>query len=279
VVLNVSIATPPTWVPGWPKADTATSTGFTARAKANEAGNAYYVVVAGGASSPTAAQVKAGLNSTGLPALKSGTLALTADTENSVSVTGLSPATTYDVWFVAEDSLQALQAAPSGVSVTTHTTFAEWIGTFSGVGVHTGLTDDADFDGMKNFIEFALNSSPADGSTQGKAFLKLATVGGTPKVLTLTVAARSGATFSADGNNQKAAVASDALTYLIEASTTLGDWGTPVVTEVTGDDATAIQATLTPSAPDTGWTYHTFRTAGSAATHPREFIRVKVTSP
>ena len=279
VVLNVSIATPPTWVPGWPKADTATSTGFTARAKANEAGNAYYVVVAGGATAPTAAQVKAGHDSTGLPALKSGTLALTADTENSDSVTGLSPGTLYDVWFVAEDDLQALQAAPSMVSVTTHTTFAEWIGTFSGVGVHTGLTDDADFDGMKNFVEFALNSSPADGSTQGKDFLKLATVGGTSNVLTLTVAARSGASFSAEGNNLKAVVASDALTYLIEASTTLGDWGTPVVTEVTGDDATAIQATLTPSAPGTGWTYHTFRTAGSAATHAGEFIHVKVTSP
>ena len=114
---------------------------------------------------------------------------------------------------------------------------------------------------------------------RGKTFLKLATVGGTPKVLTLTVAARSGASFSADGNNQKAVVVSDALTYLIEASTTLGNWGIPVVTEVTGADATAIQATLTPSAPDTGWTYHTFRTADSAATNARVFIHVKVTSP
>lgn len=72
-------------------------------------------------------------------------------------------------------------------------------------------------------------------------------------------------------------VAADSLTYLIEASNTLADWGTPGVEEVTG--ATAIQATLTPPAPDAGWIYHTFRTDGDAASDASDFIRVKVTSP
>jgi hypothetical protein len=44
---------------------------------------------------------KAGQDSTGAAALKSGSLALTANTENSVAVTGLTGNTAYDVYFVA----------------------------------------------------------------------------------------------------------------------------------------------------------------------------------
>jgi fibronectin-binding autotransporter adhesin len=162
--------------------------------------------------------------------------------------------------------------------VTPASPFEVWIAGFN-VGGLTGLNDDPDSDGMPNFLEFALNSSPADGGSQGKVFARMATVGGTPGVLTLTIAARTGATFAAAGNNQQAVLAGDSLTYLIEASNTLADWGTPVVSEVTGTDATAIQATLTPAAPDAGWSYKTFRTDGDTASDARDFIRAKVTSP
>jgi autotransporter-associated beta strand protein len=158
------------------------------------------------------------------------------------------------------------------------TPYENWIAGFS-VGSLTDPTDDPDRDGKPNFLEFALNSSPADGGSQGKVFTKLATVSGTPNVLTLTIASRSGAAFAAAANNQQAVVAADSLTYLIEASNTLADWGAPLVEEVTGADATAIQATLTPPAPDAGWIYHTFRTDGDAASDASNFIRVKVTSP
>lgn len=138
--------------------------------------------------------------------------------------------------------------------------------------------DDPDKDGKPNIVEFALDSNPALGSARGKVFVKTATVGGTPGVLTLTAAVRSGASFAADGNNRKAVVAADGLTYVVEAANTLLDWGTPVVGEVTDPgDLAAIQAGL--PAADGGWVYKTFATDGSAPSDPAEFIRVKVTSP
>ncbi|MCX6879536.1 MAG: HYR domain-containing protein [Verrucomicrobia bacterium] len=154
--------------------------------------------------------------------------------------------------------------------------FTAWIAGFS-VGALTGPSDDPDGDGQPNLLEFALNSSPADGTAQGKVFVTLTTIGTSPKVLTLTAATRSAAFFAAAGNNQQATVAADHLTYHIEAATTLADWSTPPVTEVTGPAATALQSGLPVPAP--GWTYHSFRTAGEAAVNTRDFIRVKVTSP
>ena len=162
--------------------------------------------------------------------------------------------------------------------VTLKPPYEQWIAGFS-VGALTGKNDDPDSDGLPNFLEFAFNSSPANGGSRGKIFARMATVGGTPGVLTLTIAARSGASFAALGNDQQAVVAADSLTYLIEASNDLADWGTPVVSEVTGGDASAIQATLTPPSPDSGWTYHTFRTDDDAAGDARDFIRAEVTTP
>jgi len=106
----------------------------------------------------------------------------------------------------------------------------------------------------------------------------MATVGTDANVLTLSVAVRdNAAAFNADGNNQKALDPTDSLTYLIEASTTLANWGTPVVTPVTGGDATTIQTGL--PALDSGWSYKTFRTAGTASSPPADFIRVQITTP
>lgn len=164
------------------------------------------------------------------------------------------------------------------IVVSTASPYETWIAGFS-VGLLTGPNDDPDSDGVPNFLEFALNSSPANGGSTGKVFARMATVGGTPGVLTLTLAVRSGAAFGASGNSQQAVLAGDSLTYLIEASNDLSDWGAPLVSEVTGGDAAAIQATLTPPAPDAGWTYHTFRTDGDTGGDTRDFIRVKVTTP
>ena len=59
------------------------------------------MVLAAGATAPTAAQVKAGTDNAGAPALKSGTIPVTANTEATAPVTGLTADTTYDVYFVA----------------------------------------------------------------------------------------------------------------------------------------------------------------------------------
>jgi hypothetical protein len=114
-----SDVTAPTNASGYPKADTATGTGFTVRAKINEAGTVYYVVVADGAAAPTTAEVKAGTASGGVAALKSGSIALTANTEGTSAVTGLSGGTAYDVYVVAQDSSANLQASATKVDIAT----------------------------------------------------------------------------------------------------------------------------------------------------------------
>jgi autotransporter-associated beta strand protein len=269
-------ATAPNWTLGWPFVDSTTGSGFTVRANQDETGTAYYVVVADGATPPTSAQVKAGTDSSDGPALQSGNLPMVAGVENTAAVTGLAANTDYDVWFVAEDSIPNLQSDPFPVDASTATPFGLWIATFD-VGVETGVDDDPDKDGNSNLVEFALNSSPDDGSSGARVFAAMATVDGVPDVLTLTAAVRSTAVFGANGNSQEAVVANDGISYLIEAANNLDDWGGPVVTEVTGTDADIIQGDLDLPGLDEGWIYRTFRSDGSGATDSSEFMRVKVT--
>jgi hypothetical protein len=110
--------TPPDWIATWPKVDPLSTTSLTVRAQTNETGTAYFVVLAEGATAPSADQVKGGNDSADAPALKSGSLALTANTEATGPVTGLTTDTTYDIWFVAEDGVPNLQASPTMVSIS-----------------------------------------------------------------------------------------------------------------------------------------------------------------
>jgi len=104
----------PSWTGAYPLADSVGSTSFSARASLDEAGTAYYVVVADGDPAPTSAQVKAGTDSFNNPAIKFGSINVAApNTEYSVSVTGLAPTSFFDVFFVAEDP-----AIPNNLQVT-----------------------------------------------------------------------------------------------------------------------------------------------------------------
>ncbi|WP_204561551.1 autotransporter-associated beta strand repeat-containing protein, partial [Azospirillum palustre] len=98
-----------------------TSTGFSLSTSLNEAGTVYYVIVADGATAPTSAQIKAGQDSTGSAALKSGSSAATTGSFDSSfsAVTGLTAGTAYDVYFVAEDTLGNLMASPTKVDAST----------------------------------------------------------------------------------------------------------------------------------------------------------------
>ncbi len=109
----------PSWASGWPTVEAPLSTGFTLRAKTTASGGAYCVVVASGAAAPTAAQVRAGQNASGSAALSTGTITLTANTESSVLVSGLSPSTAYDIYVVADDTLGNLQTSPVTLTQTT----------------------------------------------------------------------------------------------------------------------------------------------------------------
>ncbi|MCC2546661.1 choice-of-anchor D domain-containing protein [Hymenobacter sp. BT175] len=120
--LSASDNTPPVFAAGSPSASVITSTGFTLSSTINETGITYFVVLASGATAPTAAEVKAGTASGGgaLAANLKGSITNTAaNTAATAAISGLTGSTTYDVYVVAEDGIPNLQTAPVKVTVTT----------------------------------------------------------------------------------------------------------------------------------------------------------------
>jgi len=130
---------------------------------------------------------------------------------------------------------------------------------------------DPDNDGRNNLAEFALDGNPLSGVTDGKLLGKVATVGG-EQVLTLTLPVRTGATFSNSGGDQLSAPI-DGVTYRIEGDGNLSSFA-DIITEVTGGDASAIQAGL--PALSTGWNYRTFRSPGTVPAVPKAFLRAQI---
>ncbi len=131
--------TPPAWIATWPRANQLSATSLTVRAQTNETGTAWYVVLAAGAAAPTAAQVKAGTDSTGTPALAGGSMALTANTEATSAAAGLNADTSYEVFFVAEDAVPNLQSAAAMVSVSLVTPAVVTWGDWTAVTDHTAI--------------------------------------------------------------------------------------------------------------------------------------------
>ena len=114
--------TPPTFTSLYPKTGNILSSGFDVLTNLNEAGKTYFVVLANNATTPTSTQVKNGQDGAGnsLSSNLKGTITNTAAaTEYSLSVTGLSAGTDYDVYAVADDNASNFQASPSKVDVTT----------------------------------------------------------------------------------------------------------------------------------------------------------------
>jgi cytochrome c peroxidase len=89
-----SDTTAPTFETGYPKIENITQTTADLKVKINENGKAYYVVLADGATAPT--DVKTHANKV--------TIDLTANTEASSTITGLSAETAYDIYLIIEDT-------------------------------------------------------------------------------------------------------------------------------------------------------------------------------
>ncbi|AQT59134.1 hypothetical protein B0D95_02815 [Cellvibrio sp. PSBB023] len=105
-----------------PSVSNTTTASFQITADINEAGAVYYVVVANNSGVPTAAQVKNGKDSSGADAIKSGSQTITNGSfAHTFNVTGLSEATTYDVYMVAQDDegTPNVSAVTAKVSATT----------------------------------------------------------------------------------------------------------------------------------------------------------------
>ncbi|WP_127579489.1 Ig-like domain-containing protein [Paenibacillus koleovorans] len=117
----ISATSAPAWASGYPAAGTATMSTAPVKVETTTNSTAYFVALASGASAPSSAQVKAGQNAAGSTVASSlrGSAALTANVESTLTATGLTAATTYDIYTVAESSTSDLQSSPTKVTVTT----------------------------------------------------------------------------------------------------------------------------------------------------------------
>jgi fibronectin-binding autotransporter adhesin len=144
--------------------------------------------------------------------------------------------------------------------------FIPWAAGFGLAGDDALPSADPDRDGQINLLEFALNSSPVSGTASRKTRSAVTIVGG-ENALTYTLPVRVGAVFTGD-TSKSATVAG--LSYTIQGSDELSEWETMVITEV----VPALSADLPEL--DADWTYRTFRTPGTVAADPKDFIRARV---
>jgi hypothetical protein len=128
---------------------------------------------------------------------------------------------------------------------------------------------DPDGDGATNLEEFGFGGDPGNGADQGLRLIQTVdTNSDSKRDLTLTLEVRSGATFSAAGNDLVSGTV-DELTYRIEGSTDLATWDS-AVSEVT--------PAIGSGSPSTGYVFKTFRLDnGGAGLTGKGFLRAVVT--
>ncbi|WP_299014383.1 leucine-rich repeat protein, partial [uncultured Polaribacter sp.] len=96
--------TPPVFENSTPSISNIQQTEFSLSFDIDEAGRVHYVLVADGATVPTISEIKAGTASAGATPVKSGNATITtAPFTDNFSISGLTGATAYDLYIVAED--------------------------------------------------------------------------------------------------------------------------------------------------------------------------------
>lgn len=113
--------TPPAFVSSYPRTSRVTSTAADLQVKTNEPGRVYYVVLEDGSAMPASGQVKAGLDARDavVPEHRKGSIAVRAQAVQTITVSGLVTAKSYDLYVVAEDAAPNLQYGPVKVEFST----------------------------------------------------------------------------------------------------------------------------------------------------------------
>ena len=121
--------------------------------------------------------------------------------------------------------------------------------------------DDPDNDGVTNIEEFAFSGNPTSGSDQGARRVAIDDVAGTDH-LTLTLALRTGATFTGSG---PMTATINGVDYTVRGSTDLAGFTTAI------SEVTAITNGLPPAA--TGYSYRTFRITAPVSGGAKAFLQ------
>lgn len=142
------------------------------------------------------------------------------------------------------------------------TPFEDWLATNypALVAPDNDPGDDPDNDGATNFEEFAFSGNPTSGSDQGARRMAIDDVWGTDH-LTLTLALRTGATFTGSG---PMTATIDGVDYTVRGSTDLAGFTTAV------SEIPAIITGLLPVA--SGYTYRTFRITDPVSAGSKAFL-------
>jgi trimeric autotransporter adhesin len=121
---SASDVLPPAFALTYPQISAFLTDGFSVKSRISEEGKTYFAVLADGSAAPTSVQVKAGQDATGTP-LASNFFGFvtnsTASAEAVAAIAGLSSATDYDVYVVAEDNFANLKVAPVKLDARTNT--------------------------------------------------------------------------------------------------------------------------------------------------------------
>ncbi len=144
-----------------------------------------------------------------------------------------------------------------------------WIGTFTTITAPADKlpTADPDNDGANNLEEFGFDGNPESGSNSGMGQVQTVDADGdTQKDISLTLAVRSGATFSASGNDLVSTVI-DEVTYRIEGSTDLATWDSAV---------SEVSPQIGSGSPSSGYVFKTFRLNAGNGLNGKGFLRATV---
>lgn len=142
------------------------------------------------------------------------------------------------------------------------------------IGAYPSITDpadklssaDPDEDGATNLEEFGFGGNPTDSSDNGIRLTQSVDANGDNQGdISLTLEVRSGANFTASGNDLVATI--DDITYRIEGSTDLSVWDS-VVSPVSPD--------LGSGSPSTGYDFKTFRLNAGNGLTGKGFLRASV---
>lgn len=151
--------------------------------------------------------------------------------------------------------------------------FPDWVASYPAI-TNTALktrSADADSDGQKNFLEYAIDGNPASGATGGKMISSVTTISSS-NYHALTVPTRAHFTFSPSGTGPLVSsfTNNEGLRYRIEGSYDLVNWNAEVV-----QLPSALAST--PALTDASYAYRSFRLAQPiSSTHPKGFLRVMV---
>ncbi|MEM9479175.1 MAG: autotransporter-associated beta strand repeat-containing protein [Verrucomicrobiota bacterium] len=145
-------------------------------------------------------------------------------------------------------------------------------------GMESGKGDDPDNSGNPNAFEFAFNGDPLNPSSNG-LIAELLQDASTPagEELTIIIAVRDGATFTASGTSpnvvQTATV--DGVTYTVQGATS-AVFPNADVSQVSGPSDTAPAGSGLPDLTGTDWEYHTFKLDISEPTVSGEKGQIRV---